>query len=167
LADKTSDALRAAPAPVAAAVVKLVGDNKISEFDAESEGGKMVYDLEYTIKGVTYEADIDPAGNILQREIDVDLSFLPAAVIAAANKAHAGGTLHEASVLTTGDKLCYSVDVKVGADTHEMQIGADGAVLKDSIEAPEEEEEAPAAKTGAATKPADKTAKTAEKDDED
>jgi uncharacterized membrane protein YkoI len=140
-ADKESDAdsaaLRSAPPAVQSAVLQLAGMNKINEFDSETENGKTVYDLEYAVKGGTYEADIDPSGQILTREVDVDASIVPPAVIAAAKAAHDGAKIGEASIVAAGDQLFYELDVKAGKDTHEMRIGAGGSVIADSIEAPE------------------------------
>jgi uncharacterized membrane protein YkoI len=136
-AGEAADKLRAAPSAVQLSVIQLVGTNKISDFDTEADGGKTVYDLEYTIKGGDYEADIDPSGKILTREVEVDLSIVPPAVTDAAKKAHGDGKLSEASIVAADGKLYYELDVQVGKDEHEMQIGADGAVIGDSVEAPE------------------------------
>jgi len=147
--DEDSDKLRAAPPAVQAAVIQLAGTNKIEEFDSEAEGGKTVYDLGFSVKGVNYEADIDPSGKILMREVEVDLSIVPPAVMDAAKKAHADGKVGEASIVTSGDKMFYELDAKVGKDSHEIQISAGGDVIADAIEAPEAPEAAkPAAKAG-------------------
>jgi uncharacterized membrane protein YkoI len=158
-AASSADALRGAPPAVQLAVVQLVGTNKVNEFDSEVEAGKTVYDLEYIVKGVTYEADIDPSGQILTREVEVDLSIVPPAVVSAAKKSHADGTIGETAIVTAGDKMFYEMDVKVGKDTHEVQISAGGSVLADTIEAPEAPE-TPAA----GAKPAAKGGNTEEKD---
>ncbi len=136
-ADENSDAVKKAPDAVQATVKTLVGDHKIAEFSTETADGKTIYDLEYKIKGVSYAADIDPTGNIVEREVDVDLSVVPPAVLEAAKKAHADGKIGESSIITAGDQMFYGIDVKVGKDTHEMEIGAGGNVIKDAIEAPE------------------------------
>jgi len=135
--EDASKALKAAPPAVQVAVVQLVGTNKINDFDSEVYAGKTVYDVEFAVKGASYEADIDASGNILTREVEVDLAIIPPAVIDAAKKAHADGKVGEGSIVTAGDKMYYEMDVKVGKDEHEMQIGADGAVIGDAIEAPE------------------------------
>ncbi len=146
LADEASDALAKAPPLVQATVKTLVGKHEIKEFGAEAADGKTIYDLEYSIKGVNYAADIDPAGNIIEREVEIDLLAVPSVVIDAARKAHPDGKLAEASIDTAGDKIYYSLDVKVGDDTREVNIGADGKVIQDKIEAPEADEAKPPAK---------------------
>jgi len=137
LGDEGSQKLRSAPPAVQVAVIQLAGTNKIHDFDVETEGGNTVYDLEYNVKGISYEADIDPSGQILSREVEVDLSIIPPAVIDAAKKTHADGKIGEGSIVAAGDKLFYELDVKVGKDSHEMHIAADGSVIADTIEAPE------------------------------
>ena len=93
--------------------------------------------MEFAVKGATYEADIDASGNIFTREVEVDLSIIPPAVIDTAQKAHSDGKIGEGSIVSAGGKMYYELDVKVAKDEHEMQIGADGTVIGDSIEAPE------------------------------
>ena len=147
-ADNDADAIRSAPAAVQSAVIQLAGTSKIHEFEVETEGGKTVYDVEYKVKDQSYEADIDPSGQIVSREVEVDLSIVPPAVLDAAKKAHADGKLDEASIVSAGGKLFYEIDVKVGNDSRELQIGADGTVIADSVEAPEAPEKPDAAEKG-------------------
>jgi uncharacterized membrane protein YkoI len=151
MGDKVSDALRKAPPAVQAAVIQLAGANKISEFDSETENGKMVYDLEYTVKGAEFAADIDPSGTILTREVGIDASILPPAVVEAANKAHPNAAIHEPAIVTAGDKMYYEVEMRVDKDTHEVQISPAGEVLSDQVEPPEAPESpAPAKPAGGA-----------------
>ena len=141
-ADGDADTLRSAPAPVQSAVIQLAGTNKIHEFEVENEGGKTVYSVEYKVKDQSYEADIDASGQIVSREVEIDLSIIPPAVIDAVKKAHADGKLDEATIVAADGKLYYEIDSKVGKDTHELHVGADGTVISDSIEAPEPDEKA-------------------------
>jgi uncharacterized membrane protein YkoI len=141
-ANEGSDKLRSAPAAVQSAVIQVVGTNKIDDFDMETENGKTVYDLDFKIKGTDYEVDVDPSGQILSREVEVDLSIIPPAVIEAAKKAHADGKIGEGSIVTAGSKMFYELDMKVGKDSREIQIDAGGAVLADAVEAPEAHEAA-------------------------
>jgi uncharacterized membrane protein YkoI len=163
-ADANADALRSAPAAVQSAVTQLAGTNKIHEFGLETEGGKTAYDLEYQVKGESYEADIDPSGQILSREVEVDLSIIPPAVLDAAKKAHADGKLDEASIVAADGKLFYEIDVKVGNDSHELHIAVDGTVMADSIEAPEAQEKPDAGGKGEKGEKGDKDGEHEDKD---
>ena len=146
IADEATDTLGKAPAAVQATVKKLVGENKMKELAVETADGKTIYDLEYKIAGVNYAADIDPSGKIIESEVEIDMSVVPEAVLAAATKAHPDGKASEASIVTAGEKMYYGIDMKVGKDTHELGISPTGIVALDKIEAPEPDEAKPADK---------------------
>ena len=133
MADAESDPLAKAPAPVQTAARKLIGQNKLVRITKETYYFKTIYDVELTINGMHYDADMDSSGNILAREVDIDASMVPPAVLNAAKKAHPKGTIGETEIVTQGDKMFYGVGVKVGSETRAMEINADGTVTDDSI----------------------------------
>jgi uncharacterized membrane protein YkoI len=134
------DAIAKAPAAVQATVKKVLGDKKCEGFDKEDASGKTAYEVNYKVDGVDHATLIAENGDILEEETDVDLAKVPAAVTGAAAKAHADGKVTEAAIVTTGGNQVYELDVKVGNDTHEMKINADGSVVSDAVEKPEADE---------------------------
>jgi uncharacterized membrane protein YkoI len=138
--DDNADALKKAPQPVQDMVKQVVGDNKLEGCDTEQLNGKTVYEVDYKVKGGDYSISVTPAGEIVEREVEVDLSIVPPSVLDAAKAAHADGKIGEASIVTAGDNLVYELDVKTGKDTHEMQISPTGKVTADAVEPPEADE---------------------------
>ncbi len=135
-----ADALKKAPPAVQATVQKVVGDNKIEGCDTEQFDGKTVYEVDFKVKGGDYSISVNPAGDIVEREVEVDMAIVPPSVLDAAKAAHADGKIGEASIITSDDKMFYELDVKIGKDTHEMQIGPTGKVMADAVEPPEADE---------------------------
>jgi len=130
-------AIAKAPSAVQATVKKVLGDKKCEGFDQEDSDGKPAYEVSYKVDGVDHSTLINQNGDIIEEEVDVELSTVPAPVTDAAKNAHSDGKIKEASIVTASDKKFYELDVKVGDDTHEMKINADGSVISDSIEKPE------------------------------
>src|SRR5712672_3592377 len=80
--EKTADkvALKDLPAPARAAVEKWLEGGTITSIEKEEEDGKVVYDVEATVKGKHAEADIAADGTVLTTEVAVAFDSLPKAV---------------------------------------------------------------------------------------
>src|SRR2546428_467659 len=74
------------PAPARAAVEKWLAGGTIQKIEKEVEDGKVVYDVEATVKGKHAEADIAADGTVLTTEEEVAFDSLPKAVREAAEK---------------------------------------------------------------------------------
>ena len=83
---------------------QVVGDNKLEGCDTEQLNGKTVYEVDYKVKGGDYSISVTPAGEIVEREVEVDLSIVPPSVLDAAKTAHADGKVGEASIVTAGER---------------------------------------------------------------
>src|SRR5579864_7273002 len=76
------DHLAKAPAAVQATVKSVIGQNKLAGCDAEQENGKTVYEVSYELKGGgDYTIVVAEDGAIVEREVEVDPSIIPAEVI--------------------------------------------------------------------------------------
>jgi uncharacterized membrane protein YkoI len=129
--------MASAPAAVQATAKRVLGDRKSEGFDKEDYEGKPAYELTYKVDGVDHSALIAENGELLEEEVDVDLSKVPTPVTSAAMKAHADGKVKEAAIVTASGKQFYELDVIVGKDTHEMKFNTDGSIVSDSVEKPE------------------------------
>jgi streptogramin lyase len=129
-----AESLAKAPPAVQAAAKKALGSKKLEEFDKESVGGKIEYEVGFKVGGVDHAYIISETGELIQEEADVEVSKLPSAVLEAVKKAEPTGKIDEAATATAGDKKFYEVDVKVGKETHAIQVSADGTVLANEIE---------------------------------
>lgn len=126
--------LAKAPEAVQTAAKKALGDKKLEEFDKESVGGKIVYEVGFKVGEVDHAYIISESGEVLQEEADVEVAKLPAAVTEAVKKAEPGGKIDEAATATAGKKHFYEIDVKVGKETHAIKVKADGTIIADEIE---------------------------------
>ena len=132
------DHLAKTPAAVQATVKSIVGQNKLAGCDPEQENGKTVYEISYELKGGgDYTVVVAEDGSVLEREVEVDPSIVPADVIAAAKTAHPDGTFGEDSIVNSQGKLLYEIETKVGKDTHEVKLSAEAKVLSDTVAPPE------------------------------
>jgi hypothetical protein len=68
------------PAPARAAVEKWLAGGTIQKIEKEDEDGKIVYDVEATVKGKHAESDIAADGTVLTTEESVAYDSLPKAV---------------------------------------------------------------------------------------
>jgi alpha-tubulin suppressor-like RCC1 family protein len=140
-----------APAAVQATVKKELGKRMLEEFDKEIAGGKLEYEAGYAENGVDHAVIIDATGKVIQREADIEIDKLPPAVAEAIKKAHPDGKVTEAATASSAQvKEFYDVDVKVGTNTHSMDVKADGTLFSDEVVVPGTDEAKPA---GATTSP--------------
>jgi len=100
------------PAPVRAAVEKWLAGGTIKKITKEEEAGKVVYDVEATVKGKHAEADIAADGTVLTTEEEIAFDSLPKAVRDAAEKYFGGTKELKASKELDAGKTLYEVEGK-------------------------------------------------------
>jgi uncharacterized membrane protein YkoI len=137
IADENTDALAKAPKAVRTTVKKVVGKHSLEGFDKEIEDGKTVYEANYKVGETDYAVVVSEDGEIIEQEVEVDISVIPAAVLTAAKKAQPEGKIAEASIVAADGKLFYEIEVAVGKDVHEIKINANGKVTADVVAKPE------------------------------
>ena len=93
-------ALADLPAAIRATIDKEIPGAEIQKIDKEQEHGKVVYDVEATLKGKGVELDIASDGSVIGREDSVPFASLPAAVRATAEKYFGGPGDYEANKKT-------------------------------------------------------------------
>lgn len=103
-------ALADLPAPARAAVEKWLAGGTIQKIEKEDEDGKIIYDVEATVKGKHAEADIAADGTVLTTEESVAFDSLPKAVRDAAGKYFGSAKgLHASKEIEKG-KAQYEVE---------------------------------------------------------
>src|SRR4051812_2486936 len=133
------------PKPVAAAVKAHFPDAEFTSITKETEGTKVVYDIELKQKGKKHEMDIQADGTVLEIENEVVATDLPAAVTKALSAKYPTATLKEAMEVNkvTGKDiklLHYELTVQTAEKKSvEVLITADGKEVKE--EAAEKKEE--------------------------
>ncbi len=135
-AQQTSHTPPEVPAPVMKALQARFPHAVVDKCTKEKEHGAVVYDIEFTLKGMKREADVQENGTIENWEQAVTYSELPAVVHAAVDKAYPGCTVIEAMqtmVVKDGkDELeGYEVTVrKADKKRAEITVAPDGTVLE-------------------------------------
>jgi uncharacterized membrane protein YkoI len=128
------------PKAVAAAVKEHFPDAEFTSITKETEGTKVVYDIELKQKGVKHEMDIAEDGTVIEIEDEVAAKDLPAAVTKALEAKYPKGTLKEAMAVNkvTGKELKllhYELTVDTGdKKSVEVLISADGKEVKEEPE---------------------------------
>ena len=132
MAKEESINLDKTPAPVQASIKTLLGDKKFDSLEKEDQKGEPVYEVEYKVNGTGYSALITEAGEVIQHEVDIDPSAVPANILDAATKPHAGGVIQEASFVNADGKIYYEFEVKAGDQTFDVRVSAKGKVNHDA-----------------------------------
>ncbi len=98
------------PAPARAAVEKWLAGGTIQKITKEDEDGKVIYDVEATVKGKHAEADIAADGTVLTTEEEVAYDSLPRAVRDVVEKYFGSAKGLNASKEIEKDKASYEVE---------------------------------------------------------
>ena len=103
-----------------------------------TEGGEVIYDIEFKQEGRKFEADIKANGTYLNYEQAIEITALPEAVIAAIEKRYPRSVLKEIMQETeitgkTEQLSAYEVIIDtVGKGQVEVRVSPEGKVLEDS-----------------------------------
>jgi uncharacterized membrane protein YkoI len=119
------------PAAVRATVEKLTTGGKVTKIDKADENGKVVYDIEATVKDKDVEFDIAADGKVLTSEESVDYASLPAAVRATAEKFFGSAKDLKAAREHEDGKMYYEVEGKKGDETTALKIDESGKQLEE------------------------------------
>ena len=103
---------------------------KVLGYASEMEGGKLQYEVEMTMNGLSRDVTMAPDGSVLEVEQQVNLESLPAAVREGLLKAAGAGTITKVESLTKhGSLVAYEAQVKTGSKHSEIQVGPGGQLL--------------------------------------
>src|SRR5258706_2551454 len=135
-ADNKADkvALKDLPAPARAAVEKWLEGGTIASIEKEEEDGKVVYDVEATVKGKHAEADIAADGTVLTTEVAVAFDSLPKPVSDAAEKYFGSTKGLNASKEIKKGKAQYEVEGKKADKKVTLKLDDAGKILEEEKE---------------------------------
>jgi hypothetical protein len=128
------------PKKVEAALKAKFPKYKITKATKEKEGGVLVYDIEFTVDGKKFEADIKEDGTIVNWEKDIPVKDLPFAVKKAILAKYPGCKVVDAAEVTAvkGAKEeleGYEVNLVTAAKKKvEVTVSPAGKILEDSSE---------------------------------
>jgi uncharacterized membrane protein YkoI len=131
------------PKAVADAIKARFPDGKVTSAEKETEDGKVVYDIELTVGGVKYEADIHEDGTIV--EVEKEIKDVPAVVAKAIEGKHPKAKVVEVMERSTvKDKketpADYEVTIEDGGKKSEVIVSLDGKSVKTEAEEKKEKE---------------------------
>ena len=99
-------------------------------YSKETEDGKLEYEVQLTVNGHSKDITMDPQGNVMEIEEEVDIKTLPAEVRAGLEKQAGKATLGKVESLTKhGSLVAYEAQVRDGKKRSEVQVGPDGKPL--------------------------------------
>jgi hypothetical protein len=110
---------------------------KIRKLTTEKEEGNLVYDIEFSIEGQQFEADIRDDGSIHNWEKAIDPADLPAPVMTAVRSRYPGTIVTQAmqiTIISNGKEVLEGYEIVMDSSTKEVEItvAADGKILEDS-----------------------------------
>jgi len=119
------------PETVRKAFIAKFPSAKGIEWSQEDDGA---YEAEFKLKGVEYSANFDKAGNWLETENEIAVKELPTAVRNSIGSNFAGYDIEEAEhVEKPGMAAFFEMEVEKGESSYEVQIAADGKILKKEL----------------------------------
>lgn len=121
-------ALSQAPAAVQAAAQRLANGAPITAVTMETDDGVTTYEVDWSVGGVAHAAELSTAGDVLERETQVDPNTLPAAVLAKLRAKFPNATVKGAEAT---EVHYYEVTLVIGGKTREVGIAASGALMDD------------------------------------
>jgi hypothetical protein len=128
-----------APSLVRASVLDLLDGNDFRNLLRESDEGETVFELEWDAPG-PHSAKINLTGEVIELEVEIDPTTLPAAVTASIAERYPDGEVTEAETLELPDTpLRYEVEVENDGLVRELVITPTGEILADDVEGPIEE----------------------------
>lgn len=102
----------------------------VKGYNREVENGKVEYEVELAVNGHTKDVSMDPQGNVLEVEEQVNLGSLPASVREGLANAAGKGTIRKVESLTKQGKLvAYEAQVLTAGKHSEIQVGPEGKPL--------------------------------------
>ena len=122
------------PAPARAAVEKWLAGGTIKKIEKETEDGKVVFDVEATVKGKHAEADIAADGTVLTTEESVAYDSLPKAVRDAAEKYFGSAKGLNASEEIEKGKASYEIEGQKDNKKVTLKFDDAGKILEEEKE---------------------------------
>lgn len=138
--DKDKLDLTKIPKPVMDALKAKFPKAEITMWEKATEGGVVIYDLEFKSEGRKCEMDVKEDGTIINIEREIQAKDLPKAVAAAVEKKYPKGTIKEImeimemkdkkEVLEGYEVVLDSADKKVV----ELKLAPDGKILEEEVD---------------------------------
>ena len=150
------------PVAVKDALMKEAGKNEIKAVEEVTTGDVKTYEADWTADGKNVEIEMAADGKVIMKEADVAMDKLPAAVQATIKKEAGANKVEELQEVTKGAEKFYQADFTADGKSVELQVAADGKVIKKDVKEKAEKkitiDQLPAAVKESLMKEADKNA---------
>ena len=124
------------PAIVKNSLTKSFGEQS-AKWDKEGEN----FEASFKAKGKETSVVFDAAGSILETEVEIKKSELPASVSEILKKDFANAKIEEVAKIDTKGVTTYEVEVEIGEDSFDLIFDAQGKLIKKEKKEDDEEEE--------------------------
>jgi uncharacterized membrane protein YkoI len=124
------------PQAVHEAFQKAYPAAKEATYLEKTKDGKITYEVEFKERGKKLEAAYSAEGAWIETEEEIKTAELPEAVVNAIKKAHPHATIKEAEKVLTLDGTVsgYEVELAEGKKRLEIELDANGAIVKTEAE---------------------------------
>ncbi len=129
------------PAAVKATILKEAKGGTVKEIERETEKGKTIYEAEIIIDGRKIEIEVAADGTLLEREEEISLDQVPAAVKATILKEAKGAAITEVEKESSKGKTFYEAEWVVGGKEVEIKVAADGTLLGREVEEDDDDDD--------------------------
>jgi hypothetical protein len=118
------------PAPVQKTADAQSAGAAIVGYAKDMEKGKVEYEVQLMVDGHTKDVTIDPQGNLLEVEEQMQTDVLPANVLSGLHAQAGKGRITKVeSLMKHGNLVAYEAQVTTGGKHSEVQVGPDGQKL--------------------------------------
>jgi uncharacterized membrane protein YkoI len=119
------------PAPARAAIEGLTAGGEIKKLEKEKVGGKVIYDVEASVRGKDVEYDVASDGKVLTREESIAYDSLPAAVKTTVQKYFGSAAGLKASKEIEEGKTFYEVEGSKAGSTIALKLAETGKIIEE------------------------------------
>lgn len=119
------------PSPARATIERLTAGGQIKKLEKEHEHGKVIYDVEATVKGKEVEYDVAEDGTVLTSEESIAYDLLPAAVKTAVESYFGSGQGLEASREIEQGETFYEVEGRKAGAKVALKLTSAGKIIEE------------------------------------
>jgi uncharacterized membrane protein YkoI len=102
------------------------------KYEADKRDGKLVYEVEFNLRGKKWEAAYTPDGRLIETEEDIAVSELPPVVAQAVKAAYAHAKIEEVERVMNSDGTltAYEIEIEDGKNELILLMDPNGKILK-------------------------------------
>jgi uncharacterized membrane protein YkoI len=119
------------PTPARATIERLTAGGEIKKLEKEEAGGKVIYDVEASVRGKDVEYDVASDGAVLTSQESIAYNLLPAAVKTTVQKYFGSAVGLKASREIEEGKTFYEVEGSKAGSTITLKLTETGKITEE------------------------------------